>query len=477
MKYLSFLSNDEMNQIHNASLQILKKTGMKIDHLEALKKLEAAGAKVNFQTRVVKLPFELIEKSLENLPKTIVFAGRHPNNDMELKVGGNIFCRTTSGPTHYVNLETGKYKRAKIDDMKQFAILGDGLPNINGNGTLHAEDVPKQTADIHSLRVLFENTEKHIYAQSFSVKNLSYMIEMLLAISGSKEEVKKRPLLHIVIGVISPLYIPEDDVNMLILAGEYGIPVGMCVVPNSGVTGPMTLAGCIAQGNAEMLGSMTLAQISNPGHPSPYYWIPMIGDMVTGAGFLGKPETTIQNAALSQMGTEFYKLPVMSGGLFADTAIIEQLILQKSQSALVAALAGANLIIGAGSTDTGLAFSPIQLVIDNEIMGIIRRICRRFDINDETLAIEALHRVGPQGNFLSDEHTLKYLRSSEHYIPEILNYENQATWSSKGSKSLEERAREKAQTLLKEPKINYLSEEVVKELKLIVANADKELAM
>ena len=207
MKYLSFLSKDEMQQIHNASLQILQKTGMKIDHLGALKKLIAAGAEVNFQTKVVKFPPKLIEKSLETMPQQIVFAGRYPNNDIDLKVGGNIYCRTTSGPITYLDLETDTYKRAKIDDMKQFAILGDALPNINSNGTLHAEDVPKQTADIHSLRVLFENTKKHIYAQAFSAKNLGYMIEMLLAIRGSKKDLIKRPLLHIVIGVISPLYI------------------------------------------------------------------------------------------------------------------------------------------------------------------------------------------------------------------------------------------------------------------------------
>jgi len=475
-KYWKVLSKEDLQKIHHASLAILEKTGMRIDHTRARRILEEAGAKVDHNKKLVKFPPQLVEKCLQGIPRTLVYAGRNPRNDVCLKVGGDVFVRTTSGPTSYINLKTGRYRRAKIADMKEFAILGDALPNINGNGTLHAGDVPERTADIHSLKVLLENTEKHLYAQSFSPKNLKYMIEMTLAVRGSREELKRRPLFHTIIGIISPLFLPKNDVDMLFLAGEYGIPTGMCSMPIAGATAPLTLAGTLAQGNAEVLAALTLSQVAYPGQPCPYYWIPMIADMRTGAGLLATSETFLLNSALSQLGGELYGMPVMAAGLANDTVISEQVAMQKAQNALITCLGGANLIICAGATDSGLAFSPVQLVIDDEIMGMTRRVLRGIETSDETIGLEAIDRVGPQGNFLTEEHTLRHIRSDEYQMPTLFDRDSHAAWQSKGAKNLEQKARKKALTILKEHEIEPLSKDVLKELRSIEASADKELA-
>lgn len=475
-KYWSPLSKEDLAKIHSASLDILEKTGMAIDHSGAREMLQEAGCCVDHEKKLVRFSPDSVERCLQSVPQAQVFAGRNTDMDMSLKPGGEVYLRTTSGPTNYIDLKTGEYKEALIDDMKEFARLGDALLHINGNGTLHAGDVPRKTADIHSLHALLVNTEKHLYAQSFSVKNLKFMIEMLLAVCGIRENIKKRPLMHIVIGIMSPLFIPEDDVDMLFLAGEYGIPVGMCVVPNSGATSPLTLAGTLAQGNAELLAGITLAQLKNPGHQTPYYCIPMVTDMSTGMVVSVCPETVLMNAVLCQLGREFYRLPVMASGIFCDTVISEQIMFQKAQNALAVFLSGANLLLGAGSVEAGLAYSPVQLVIDDEIMAMTQRFWQGFEITKETLGLDSIDRIGPQGNFLADDHTLKYLRTGEHLRPELFSRDSRESWISSGSKNTEARAREKAIALLEEHQVEPLPEDVSKELSTIVSKADQELA-
>lgn len=475
-QYLRILSDEDIQKIHNASLAILENTGMLVDHHKARQMLQEAGAKVDHERKIVKFPPELVEKSLKSLPRTITYAGRNPENDMTLRAGGDVYARQASGEVSYVDLKTGEYRRARIDDVKEWAVLTDALPNINGCAALYTEDVPARTSDIHTVQVLLENQSKHVTSQSFSVKNLRYIIEMMLAVRGSRKELKKRPLFHAITAVISPLFLDEDDVDMMFLAGEYGIPVAICVVPNAGTTGPITICGSFAQGNAELLAAITVAQVAHPGHPIPYYWIPGVSDMATGAALQGAPEVMLMNAALIQLGRELYGLPTETNGFMCEGVICEQSMFQKGSSALMSCLAGGNLLTSAGSVENTLGNSPVQLVLDDEIMAITRRISRGIEINDDTLALEAIARVGPRGTFLADEHTLRYLRTDEHFRPTIFDHDLWSTWYAKGAKGLEQKAREKAVTILEEHEVEPLAEDVVKELRSIVRKADQELA-
>jgi len=474
-QYLRLLSKEDLQKIHHASLTILQNTGMLIDHYEARKMIRAAGADVEDEKKIVKFPPELVEKCLKAIPRRLLYAGRNLENDLILQADGGIYARTASSLTSYLDLETRRYRRGTIDDLNQWTALADALPNIHCCGTNHAEDVPAQTADIHATRVLLSNQRKHFFAASFSVKNLKYMIEMALTVRGSKEAFKKRPLFHSLIGIISPLSIPEDDVNMLFLAGEFGVPMIVCSEPNVGATGPITLAGTIAQTNAEFLGASTLAQIIHPGIGIPYYLLPTVFDMSTGRALLGSPENALIQAALCQLGSEFYRLPVEISALCADGVISEQIIFQKASATLMASLSGANLLCHAGTIDTALAASPVHLVIDDEIMAVMHRMWQGIEVNHDTLGLDAIARIGPLGNFLTDPHTLKYLRSEEHFRPTIFDRDSSQAWYAKGSKRLEQRAREKALDILAKHEVEPLPEEVQRELIAIVSKADQEL--
>lgn len=474
-RYLKILSDDDMKKIHNASLAVLEKTGMRIDHQKAREMLREVGAKIDHESKIVKFPPELVERCLKSCPKTIMWAGRNPDNDILVQIGGDILGRCTAGGINYEDLKTGEYRRAKNDDLKEFSVLVDALPNIHVCGSFNVGDVPLKTSDIHCLEMMFENQRKNVLIQCFTTQNLKYMIEMALAIRGSREELKQRPPFNTVGGMISPLFIPGEDVEMLFLAGEYGIPTSMVTQTNAGATGPITIGGTLTVGNAEILGTITLAQVAQPGHQMLYSSIPSVTDMTTGAAIFGAPENILMTVGLNQMGEEFYGIPVTQGAGEVDGVIFEQTQFERGYKTLAAALSGASIISLLGATDRAIGVSPVQLVIDDEIIEVTRRICKGIEINDDTIGLDVIDRVGPQGNFLIDVHTIRHLRKDVPFRPAIFDRDPYAVWQSKGSKGWAQKAREKALVILEEHEVEPLPDDVVKELRSIVGRADEEL--
>jgi trimethylamine--corrinoid protein Co-methyltransferase len=306
-------------------------------------------------------------------------------------------------------------------------------------------------------------------------KNMRYQIEMQLAIRGSRESMKKRPLFHPIACLISPLHIPEDDIEIMMIAGEYGLPVKIPVMPMCGASAPVTLAGALALGNAEVLGAFTVLQTLCPGNPTLYYLVPSLMDPRTGGSVYAAPENILLYSAIIQLARSVYKVPADTTGLFTDGILLEQVAYQKGSNLQVAAFSGANIVSGAGTVDGGMAFSPQQLVIDNEMIAFTRRLLSGFEINDQSLAIDCVRRVGPKGNFLEDDYTLENFRSNALYTPSIFSYQNYSTWQTE-AKQLAEKAHEKVQDILGSHEVPPLNEHIVKELQKIVKAADADIA-
>ena len=474
--YLRLLSEDNLKSIHNASLRILEETGMLIDHREGRERLEAAGAKVDHDEKMVKFPPGLVEDKLKLAPRKLVYHGRTPEYDFTLEQGGDIYTRTAGGAIAYIDLKTGEHRRARLDDWREFVKLAEALPNIHCVSGFYCGDAPEKTADIHSLHIALAHQRKPVVHNALSLRSYKIMIEMMLAVAGSKEELQKRPLVRLLVSPISPLSWSEDDTAQLLLACEYGIPADIPIVPVSGTTGPITLAGTLALANAEFLGTMVLIQTARPGYATPYFAIPFVGDMRTGMPLLGSPETGLLIAALGQMSQELYGLPGETIGINGDGFIVEQILFQRAQNVAMSSLSGSKLFVGAGSLGSAMALSPVQLVIDNEILEIARRWVRGITVSEDTLAVKVVKRVGPRGHFLGDYHTKKHLRTGEKVDTEIFESDQGDTWSLKGQKNLGQKAREKALAILKEHEVEPLPKDILKELRSIVNRADEELA-
>jgi trimethylamine--corrinoid protein Co-methyltransferase len=474
--YMNILKTEELKMVYEASLKILSQTGMIVDCKEALDILDGAGAKVDRDSKRVKFPSDLIESRLKMVPKSVTYRGRKHEFDTTISLESEIYARIPGGATNYVDVRTGQYRRARIADWKEFLKLVDAMPSVCSVSTFHCGDVPLKTADIHSLYALLTEQRKCILHNAFTVENQKYIIEMALAVAGGSDKIRERSQVRLVLSPISPLYLNRDDTEQLLQACKYGIPVDIPIMPVTGTTSPITLAGTLALANAEYLGTMTLAQLANPGHDMPFFVDPVVANMRTGAALFAAPETAILIAAICQLGREIYGLPGEAIGNNPDGFTTEQYVFQKLQNTIMQVMSGGKLVIGNGAIESTMALSPVQLIIDEEIMNIARRLARGMAVNEKTLAVDVINRVGPRGHFITDPHTLEFLKAGELMDTELFERTRRDMWLSAGGKTIEQKAREKAIYLLEHHTVEPVEPQIKKELDAILSSADRNLA-
>jgi len=471
---IRYLSDSQIENIHEQSLAILEETGIEVDHEEGLKSLENFGVKVDFQNKRAKIPRDLVAQCLKTAPEEFTLAARNPEKDCHLVPGGRPYSRNGGGSDFTIDMETGEFRPMTREDVKGYYKLMDALDGISFIAPVYGQDMPVEGRDILILREAFANTDKHVHLRTYSGKTLKYMFEMATIVAGGKEQLKKRPIVSLLEAPISPLIFPEVMIDALWLCGEYGIPLDVCTMPISGGTGPITIAGNLLLYNTEMLAAIVISQLYYPEAPLIYAPRPMLMDMRTGTGLVASIEGAITSAAGVQMA-RYYKVPISLHGPWTDSMTHDdQSAMERMYMALMAALAGANILAGAGMIQQGLTFSHEQLVIDDEISKIAYRALEGFKVDAEHLAADAIIRVGPGGNFMTDDHTLKFLRG-ERFMPDLLFRDSRESWEENGAKTMLERAREKAIAILREHEPNPLPEDISKELDNFVNIAFKDL--
>lgn len=475
MTWMKMLSEAEVEGIHERSLALLEGTGIMVDHEEGLKALEEAGATVDRQTKRARIPPDLVARSLETVPAGFTLAARDPEKDCPLLRGGRPYSRNGGGADFTLDLETSEFRPLMSADMKGYYKLMDGLDGINFIAPVFGQDLPTVGRDIMMLRLAFDNTDKHIHLRTFGGETFKHMLEMAAIVAGGKAELKKRPLVSLLEAPISPLKFLDVTVDALFMCGEYGIPLDICVMPISGGTGPMTMAGNVLLFNAEFLGGVVLSQIAHPGAPIQYAARPMTMDMRTGFSLAGAIENGMMAVAGAQMA-HHYDVPVSLHGPWTDSMTHDgQSTFERTYLTMMAGFAGANVLVGAGMIQQSLVISHEQLVIDSEINNTVIKALEGIEVDEERLGMEALDRVGPGGNFLADPHTLKFLRG-ERFMPSLLYRDSREAWEAGGSKNFVERARERAKAILQEHEINPLPEGISKALDEYVSVAMKSLA-
>jgi trimethylamine--corrinoid protein Co-methyltransferase len=474
--WLRFLSTEDLHRIHDAALQILERIGMLVDHAGAREMLDGEGAKVDAKTNRVRFPPDVVEAKLAQVPRRMAYHGRTEDFDFVCEPDGDLYAQVGGGSIGYIDLDSGDHRRSRLDDLREFSILGDALPNVHVAAAHMCGDVPQGTSDLHCLLVLLESQRLPISTNAFSVGNLRAMIQMLSVVRGSGHELARRPPMTLEASPISPLYLTEDDAAQVLLACEHGMPVLFPVMPNVGVTGPITLPGTIAQSMAEFFAMVVLTETARPGHPVPFFIDPVVADLRTVSAQFAAPDAGFLMAAIAQMGGELYGFPAQGNGLCSDGFSYPQTLFQKAQNMLFLALAGGKLAIGAGEVESVVSFDPVQLVIDDEIMAITRRWARRVAVNDDTLAVDVLERVGPRGQFLDDDHTVDHLRAGELFRSTLFERGNRAMWTARGAKVLIEAARDRAHHLLATHEVPPLPDDVRRELRTIVEKADAQQA-
>jgi trimethylamine--corrinoid protein Co-methyltransferase len=461
---LRLLSREQIEQIHLASLKILEEVGVMIQSDVALKMVADAGAEVDNAKKIACIPQHLVKESLGKVPSTIRLYSRDGKHDLLLE-GSRIHYDPGSAAYYLLDSETCEVRRPVSKDLADFVRLADGLEHIHAQSTaVVLSDVPEAIVDRYRLFIVLKNSPKTIITGTFSVDALYDMKDMLAAVVGSEKELARKPMAIFDLCPSAPLKWGDFIVQNLMDCAKYRIPAEILPMPQLGATGPVTLAGSLVQFNAEFLSGLVISQLTNRGAPVIYGGSPTTFDMRHCTARLGAIETVMMGCAYAQIG-KYYGLPThMYLGLSDAKTVDAQAGFESATGIILGALAGINVMSGPGMLNFENCQSFEKLVIDDSICGMALRLTKGIDVNDQTLAVDVIRRVGVGGHYLADKHTIDWFKK-ELFIPsELVDRQDLRAWKAQGAKDMFQRARDQVQRVLKDHKPEPLPTDIEKDL-------------
>ncbi len=416
------LNSSAVQQIAEAALEILAKSGMAVYSPTAFEALRAAGAQVDTEKRIVRFPRALVEDAIDSNPSSITLFSRDGENDAVLE--RNRVHYSTGGTAIYVlDPDTGQRRPSTVKDVILNARMVEALEHIHAFTINVFPNEIKQKDHIDANRFFhsFDNTAKHVMGGIYSMKGCRDVVRMAQMIAGSAEALREKPFVSFITLIISPFKIDKDYGEITCYLAKEKLPVVVPTEPICGTTSPITLAGNVLTHVAETLGGIALVQCVNKGAPGICGGVGSITNLQTMDHLGGPIERAMINAAVSQMA-QYFQIPLYSTGGTTDSKEVDvQAAYESAMSSLLVAMSGANYIHDiAGLMESDLTVSYEKLVVDNEILGMCQRVLRGIEVNDDTLATELMIEKGPGKDFMTEEHTLRHMRG-EFYVPELAN--------------------------------------------------------
>jgi len=444
------LSDSDINTIHEKALEVLERTGVYIDSQEALELLEKAGCSVDYSAKVARLHRDLVEKSLQKVPGSIVMYDRQGSEAARLE-GNNVHfdpgscgVRFQTGDGHTVD--------SRSEHLAAVARVTENLGNLALQSTaITAGDVHKEIADTYRLYIVLKNCRKPVITGAFSVHGVADMKGLLEAVRGSQAAVEEQPLAVFDICPSPPLKWTHISAQNIIDCARFGLPMEFVSMPMPGAASPATLAGSILVHTAETLSGLTLAQVARPGAAVIWGGAPVVFDMKSGTTPMSAVEATMIGVGSCQMG-KAYGLPTHTYAGLSDSKVVDtQAGLETATGAMAAALAGINVISGPGMLDFVGTFSLEKLVIDNEICGMALRLASGVQVDEETLAQDLIQSLGPGGDYLKTAHTRKWFRREVYMPGPTIDRHDRRTWEEAGALTSLDTARSQVEKLLERP--------------------------
>ena len=465
------MTDNQIEVIHEASLRILERTGIRYDSEDARKRLVKEGAVVHpTRNRVITFPRSMVEDSILKIPRSGTYYARDPKWNVVYD-GEHLYPYAGVGDPKIIDLDTGESRPSTLSDVEKAARLGDALENNwFGSSLVVASDVPPELLILKTVEATMKNSSKCLSTYAPDKETVDALVRMWACVVGGVEELRKRPLLNLAGSPSSPLTYAEHVCAVIIRSAEYGIPFFVVPCPICGETGPMALSGSIAQQNAETLGGIMLTQTITNELPTVYCGRICFMNPRSGTDLWGLPEEGLVSAAMAQMARR-YHMSADSCGMTSDIPRWGlQMGLERMMTALLPALAGCESISGMGSGWEG-ASSLEMMVIDNEICNDVARILQGVDVDDDGLALDLLDNVGHMGNFLAQPHTMNRLRSGEVRTSKLWDKRSNEKMMKEGFRQIHEVARERVKCLLEEHVPVPLDRDVEKDIRLIMKDA------
>ncbi|GAB4531648.1 MAG: glycine betaine--corrinoid protein methyltransferase [Anaerolineae bacterium] len=475
--HLKLLDDALVEDIIAEGLELLQDPGVKIYNDQGLTLLAEAGADVNFQAKIARIPQPLVEQALQTAPSSFALYDGEGRVAVRYE-GDHVHFDPGSSAVNLLDGETGQYRKPVTADYVRYARLAELLPAYDAISTAFVcSDVAEEIGDLYRLYLTLLYSQKPVVTGAFRVDTLHIMKDLLVAEAGSLEALAARPRAVFDVCSSPPLLWSELTCQNLIDLARYRIPAQLVSMPLAGSTAPVTLAGAVVQHTAETLSGVAIHQLANPGAPIVWGGAPAITDMRFGTTPMGAMETAMIDAAYAQVGKRL-GMPTHTYLGASDSKLIDaQAGFESGMSALMGALAGINMISGAGMLDFLRAVSLEKLVIDAEIIAMIKRLLRGIQTRHDIPASAVIRAVGHHGEFLGQKHTRTWF-DREQYIPsEVVDRGSVGAWHQSGDKTAADRARDRLQGLLADPRPRSLAEDVRRALRDIAEGAARQAGM
>lgn len=466
------LTEDDINQVDKATMDILANTGVAIYEKQSMQVLEQAGADIDGARSRARIPERTIREALEKAPSRFKLAGRDGRKTVELGSGETYFANSSTG-IKVLDHSTGSSRESVLADIPMFARVADALENIHFNGpAVVAHDVKGKLRNLSEMLAAVENTTKHVGHECQGTELTKHYIQMAQIIAGGETEFRKNPSVSVGGCPVSPLQFDGPETEAMLECARADMPYDVSSMAMGGGTAPMTLAGELAIINAEVLTGLTLCQLVNPGSPVIYGNHASIMDTRTEVLALGAPERAILATAVVQMARH-YGIPSEVGGISTDGKTLgDQAMFEKTMTGLPPVLAGADIIFGPAVLSSYETFSLEQLVIDDEIASALTRMRKGMNVNQESLAVELIDRVGPGGSFAGTGDTLKHL-GIDVWLPVLADRNTEDNWKKEGSESMCSKARKMALDILSNHEVKPLDQEQKRDIDKVMKAAAK----
>jgi trimethylamine--corrinoid protein Co-methyltransferase len=470
---LRILDKADLEAIHGASLEVLREVGVLVDSEETLTLLSSNGFDVDRRTKIVKMPESLVTEAVKSAAKNFRWHGRSERHSFDLVDG-----RTKFGPgaqcMYYSDPDNEEVRSATLEDGIRICRMLDGLDSSSlAYVPLYPSDVPPAAQNAVLWAAQLIHSSKPAYGGSGDEDQFEIMLRIVEILYGDRELLRKKALFMGFIDPISPLAHDPWMMRILLRYAEWDLPVFVVVMALAGGTAPASLAGLLVQQNAEILSAIAIAKCVSKAPKIVYGSVSCPLDMRSGISATGAPEFSLLGVGIVQMA-KFYGLPSDVGVQSDSKAVDSQNSYEKTQAAVMASLSGADMAdLSLGSSEAFNVYSPIQLIVDDEIVSNVRRIAQGIEVNEETLSVDVIAKTGPLGDFLKHPRTLSQFKR-EHSQPRLSDRSTRQQWLASGSKDTYRRAKDRMDELLASHTPDPLEPEMMKGLDALIKEQTKD---
>jgi len=469
------LTGDDVDQLDAGIMHVLAEVGIRFPLARALDALERGGCRVDRASQVARLPEAIVRAALQEAPEAPILAARDPRCDLVLD-GRRCYLSNDGCGVWVIDPETGERRPSTKQDVADSARFVDAVPQVSyyWGPVVTAEDVPLATRPLHEIEAIFANTTKHFQAVDVVGEQMTRRaVEMARVVAGGAEELRRRPIMSLIACPIDPLSNAAVSLEAALVAAEAGVPVGFLSLTLACASAPATMAGNLVVNLAVAVAGTVLLQLAYPGAPVFLAGAPSVMDLKTGGYTGGSPEDYLLAAAATQIA-HHYGLAMNMGSMASGAKEPGwQAAVDDALSTLASVGAGAEMMSGCGLLDGSRTLSYAHLLMEAEIYGIVQKVAGGIEVSDETLALDVIKRVGPNGTYLAEKHTRAHM--GEIWRPGVWDRTPYDQWLREGKRGALENAQERAREILRTHAPEPLADDVRAELRRLVEAAAAEL--